>query len=91
MASRMQGSEFISDFASFLVSVHKLKPEQLVPTRYDLSRMYPIVNKLRKHPPPNNERFCAKAIEEFAKISLYILGAIFFNIYYRFILQNFIR
>ena len=69
MANRMQGSDFISDFASFLVSVHKLKPEQLVPTRYDLSRMYPIVNKLRKHPPPNNEMFCAKAIEEFDKIS----------------------
>ena len=36
MANRMQGSDFISDFASFLVSVHKLKPENLLPIHYDV-------------------------------------------------------
>jgi len=69
MSKRVQDSEFISDLASFLISIHKLKPEQLIGIDYGISRMNPIVDKLRKNPPPNNEKFCEKTIKEFDAIT----------------------
>jgi thiamine kinase-like enzyme len=68
MAKRMQGSEFISDLASFLAAVHRIKPKQLTGVDYGASRMYPIVDKLRKYPPPNNEKFCEDSIKQFDAI-----------------------
>ena len=67
MEKRNESQEFISDISDILVQIHKLGLKYIVFAfpHINESIMHGTVDRLRKHPPPNNEKFCEDAIKEF--------------------------
>ena len=70
MEKRNESQEFISDISDILVKIHTLSLKYIVYSfpHINESLMHETVDRLRKHPPPNNEKFCEDAIKEFDEI-----------------------
>ena len=70
MVKRNESQEFVSDLSSLLVQIHELELKYIVFAFPNIneSLMHETVDKLRKHPPSDNERFCEEAIKEFDEI-----------------------